>query len=493
MKQQPNILMIMTDQQRFDTLQAVYPGAWGQKESLTPNLDRLARESTVFTNAYTPSPVCAPARAAIKTGVYPPGCGVVTNWVDFKDTKLDFLPAVLQKQGYDTGLVGKLHFTPADGDFGFRFRRLNDAPYSVYADDDKTSDYIRWLREFSFDKKGIDPVSLFDADESAFDSNLEQFIAGSGFRTQEEHDIPWVVRNSQEFLEEKREKPYFLFASFFGPHQPYLPPEPWCSLVKPESVVLPENFEAQMEHNPIFMQVARCGAAARRMRSTFTKQDYQRLIAYNLGQIAMLDAYIGQLLDTVRCSGEWDNTIVVFLSDHGDHLGSYGLFFKGDMYDSCCKVPLFMKVPGVPAQICSKNVNTLDTYATLLELAGDVSFRDNPVLESCSLVNLLHGDSSDWDDETYSIYGENPETALCMLKSGSMKLIRLGCGEGEALYELYDLAADPAETQNRWEDAALAGIRSELRKKLDSWYLRQAKAYPKTLVRHNKAEQVEQE
>lgn len=491
MNRKPNILMIMTDQQRFDTLGAVYPGAWGQKESLTPNLDALARESTVFTNAYTPSPVCAPARAAIKTGIYPPGCGVVTNWVDFKETKLDFLPAVLQRQGYDTGLVGKLHFTPADGDYGFRFRRLNDAPYSVYADDDKSSDYIRWLREFSFDKKGMDPVSLFDADESAFDSNLEQFIAGSGFRTQEEHDIPWVVRNSQEFLEEKREKPYFLFASFFGPHQPYLPPEPWSSLVKPESVVLPENFEAKMEHSPVFM--ARCGATALRMRKTFTKQDYQRLIAYNLGQIAMLDAYIGELLDTVRRSGDWENTIVVFLSDHGDHLGSYGLFFKGDMVDSCCKVPLFMKVPGIPPQICSKNVNTLDTYATLLELAGDTAFRENTALESRSLVELLQGDTSGWDDETYSIIGDNPKKALCMLKSGSFKLIRLGCGDEEALYELYDLADDPAETRNRWEDDGLQDIRSELRKKLDSWYVRQANAYPKRLVRHNKAEQVEKE
>ena len=146
----PNIVLIMCDQFRFDRL-----GAMGDTIIQTPNLDALSREGFLFKNAYCPSPVCTPSRASVKTGLFPPGNGMVTNWVPFKkkvagttDINDYLLPERLRIQGYHTGMAGKLHFVPPEDKFGFDFKSLNDAPYSVYANDDKHSDYIKYIRNW---------------------------------------------------------------------------------------------------------------------------------------------------------------------------------------------------------------------------------------------------------------------------------------------------------------------------------------------------------
>ncbi len=479
MLEQPNILMIMTDQHKFNALSCK-----SGPEGLSPNLDKLAENAVVFDNAYTPSPVCAPARAAIKTGMYPPGCGVVQNWLEFKPETDDFMPQRLKNCGYQTGLVGKLHFVPVDRDYGFEYKMLHDAPYSVYADDDKNSEYIKWLKEDYFDKKGVDPVKLFDEDENSYDTDIRRFIAGEDFRTEEEHDIPWTYNRSSEFIKNRdKDKPFFLFASFFGPHQPYMTPSPWRDKFSYKDIELPENFEATMENSPIFN--IKNKPLSDRLRKTFTPDDYRKLIALNYGQIAMLDHYIGMLLDDVKNEGIWDNTVVIFVSDHGDHLGSYGLFFKGEMYDSCCKVPLMIKPAKAfePAQR-QQNVNTLDLYGTVLDYAGDTDWKKDGI-ESRSLCELVDTDNAEWDNSTYSIIGADADKALTMLKEDNLKLIRLADGEN-AYYELYDLEKDKNECHNVYEELKDSAKVEAMKEKLDSWYLAQANKYPTERKLHDK-------
>lgn len=243
----PNVLMIMTDQHSFNGVSYL-----GNEMPQTPNLDSVAKESVVFTNTYTPSPVCAPARAAIKSGMYPPGCGVVSNWVEFKENT-ELLTNRLLEKNYTTGLCGKLHFVPHEDNFGFQYKRLNDAPYSTYANDDKYSEYIKWLKEKHFNAKQIDPVKLFDEDEESFDNDIYKFSMGSDFRSEDEHDIPWTVDESIKFLEQRdKENPFFLFTSFFGPHQPYIPPAPWKDMYDHNDIELSPQFYATMDNNPIF-------------------------------------------------------------------------------------------------------------------------------------------------------------------------------------------------------------------------------------------------
>jgi arylsulfatase A-like enzyme len=485
----PNILFIMNDQHRFDRLSCVSQDAGGPPHPATPNLDRIAAEGVRFTNAYAPSPVCAPSRAAIKSGMYPPGCGVVNNWVPFKED-FPLLTHRLQDAGYYTGRVGKLHFVPHLRRFGFDWGALNDAPYSVYAHDDKFSDYIHWLRQHWDGER--DPVELFDEDENAFkEDDWERFILGSNFRTEAQHDIPWAVAEAERFLDERdADKPFFLFLSFFGPHQPFAVPEPWNSLYAPEDVVLPPQFGAEMTDHPVF---ARHGAArSRDFRSRWDEADYRRIIAPYYGQIAMIDHYVGRFFQRLDADGLWEDTLVIFCADHGDHNGAYGLFFKGEMYDSCCKVPLFIKPAGGDergdergGERRAQNVNLLDLYGTILDAAGDADWRA-PHIEARSLAPLLADADASWENETYSIIGADPLRNLTMLRRDDIKLVRLAEGPLAAHYELYDMNDEVPEVRNVFEDPAYAAVRDALKADLDAWWAKQAARYPDPLIDYHR-------
>ena len=226
-EKKPNIILVMCDQLRFDRL-----GVMGDPVIQTPNIDNLAKEGYLFSNTYCPSPVCSPSRASVKTGLFPPGNGVVDNWVPFKDIVAEnhtiddyLLTKRLKKQGYTTAMVGKLHFVPHDESFGFDHKVLHDAPYSVYAHDDEHSMYNQWLRDTHFQDENFDFVEIFDKDEGLDD--IYNFVMGSGWRTEEQHDIPWTINESLDFLKDHdASQPFFLFTSIFGPHQPYLAPPP---------------------------------------------------------------------------------------------------------------------------------------------------------------------------------------------------------------------------------------------------------------------------
>ncbi len=478
----PNIVMIMCDQMRFDRF-----GAMGDTIIQTPNLDALAREGLLFKNTYCASPVCAPSRASIKTGLFPPGHGVVQNVVPFKekiagtmDIDNYLLTVRLQTQGYYTGMAGKLHFVPAEDKFGFDFKALNDAPYSVYANDDKHSDYIKWLRKNYFKDSETDFVGIFDKDESYYPDSIYKFIMGSGWRTEEQHDIPWTIQESINFLENYgHEKPFFLFTSFFGPHQPYLAPAPWDSIYKPEDITLGPRFHANMENSPIFQM--NHGELAKRLHSQWDDRKYKEVTAAYYGQISMIDHYLGKMFDFLKEKGLWENTWIIFLSDHGDFNTAYGTFFKSGMYDVSVKVPLIIKPPagqGVKG-IRQELVNSIDLYGTILDIAGDKEWKNLPQMESESLLPLIEGNvTSGWENRVYSIYGNNPEKNLCMLRSGSLKIIRQSIKGSEPIYELYDFDKDPLETKNIYGHTAYLDVEKKLRAELASWWEKQAGRYP---------------
>lgn len=465
----PNILMIMTDQHSYDALSYINP-----RSAKTPNIDKLADRAVVFTNAYTPSPVCAPARAAIKSGKYPPKCGVVNNWVEFKeDTEL--LTHRLVKNGYQTALCGKLHFMPHEDDFGFTHKRLADAPYSVYANDDKYSVYIDWLRKNYFDKKNINPVDLFDEDENSFDDDIYTFCMGSDFRKEEEHDIPWVINESIDFLENRDvQSPFFLYTSIFGPHQPYIPPAPWRDMYNPNDIELNPLFDVDIYDAPIFED--RCQGMSDRLRSAFSIDDYKKIMAAYYGQISMIDHYIGKLFDYLKNNDLWDNTMIIFTSDHGDFMGAYGLLFKGHMYDACCKVPLIIKPAFYDDDkvIRAENVNSIDLYSTILDAAND-KFTPNSEIESRSLTPLFDENFDDWDNTTYSIIGKEYDSNLCMMRKDNLKIIRLAKGETDALYELYDM--NYPETKSVYNDEDYRADAEYLKAEIDDWWLEMVKGY----------------
>ena len=211
-----------------------------------------------------------------------------------------------------------------------------------------------------------------------------------------------------------------------------------------------------------------------------TEDDVKELLAAYYGQVKMIDDYIGKIIEELKAKDCYDNTVIIFTADHGDHLGEHGIFFKGQMYDSCAKVPLIIKGPMAIEKVNYKKqevVNTLDLYATVLEYAG-ITEKQYMQKTSNSLHDMVEGNECDWDNTTYSIIGSDKNKALCMIRKDNMKLIRLAVDEKNAAYELYNMQENPEETCNMWGQDKYKNIANELKELLDVWYQNQASQYP---------------
>lgn len=450
MDAQPNILFIMTDQQQAETLSCL-----NHPVVKTPNLDRIAARGINFTQAYCPSPVCGPSRASMFCGEYPSKSGVTKNYMPHREGVL-LLPEALRSAGYETALAGKLHLAPIEDAHGFEEKHLHDAGYDVYRDDEPAnSEYVKWLAE----KRGCgvdEIVDQFNADEACFKTDTFRFIMGSNWRTEEEHSNTWVTERTLDFLRKEHDRPFFMFSSYFGPHQPMMPPEPWASMVSPDDIELPPEFLTSTDDKPL---AAEKKTSSPILKNGLTEQQYREALAAYYGQIMMIDHGVGRILDELETQGMADNTIIVFTADHGDHAGQFGLFFKSTMYENAVRVPLLVSDPSRTNGVCGKLVNNLDLYATLLECAGV----EAPPTASRSLVPLLENPASpEWENYTYSeLY---PWT---MVAKDDWKLIRFRNEDGTQVHELYRLDADVADSSNVWNQPEAAAVQDELVALLD--------------------------
>ena len=291
----------------------------------------------------------------------------------------------------------------------------------------------------------------------------------------------WTANESIDFIEKHdAQRPFFLFSSFFGPHQPYDVPEPWRSVVDPESLEMPEPFDAEMQGCPVFEATKK--SQREKYRGQFSLEAYRRLIASYLGNVAMIDHYVGAIFETLERRGLWENTTVIFTSDHGDHTGDWGLFGKGDMYETSVRVPLIVK-PAAGSDIetgrrIERPVSTIDLYGTLCELGGVDGWRDEKT-ECGSLLGLLRGEAADEAaTDVYSIIGADADSNTTMLRRGPLKMIRLARPDGQALYELHDLRMAPRETTNVYAEPSYRTDRDAMKADLDRWWAEQKAKYP---------------
>jgi len=237
-----------------------------------------------------------------------------------------------------------------------------------------------------------------------------------------------------------------------------------------------------MADNPVFQ--ATCAGRAARFRGRWDRATYQRMLAAYYGQIGMIDDAVGRLFRRLQTDGLWEDSLILFVSDHGDHNGAYGLFFKGEMYDSCARVPMLIKPPRGALREAARGstraevVNLLDLYGTILDAAGDTQ-RRAPHIEARTLWPfVVDGAGQPWDNRTFAIIGERAEGNLAMLRRDHIKLIRKGRPDGEPLYELYDLRDAVPEVRNVFSQSGYAQARRDLTAELDAWCLAQAPRYP---------------
>ncbi|MEM6391385.1 MAG: sulfatase-like hydrolase/transferase [Planctomycetota bacterium] len=365
----PNILLLITDQQRHDTVAAL-----GNPLIKTPALDRMCREGTAFTRAYTPSPVCVPARHAMASGLPPHVSGVFDLW-DASRPTLSFMQR-LNDAGYQTHGVGKMHFTPdAYAAWGFQSR---DTSEEGSRDPDR-DDYARFLDEHGYEHVR-DPYGY----RSEF-----YYVPQPSQLPERLHHTRWCADRSIDFLQRRdASRPFLLCTHFVCPHPPFASPYPWSRLYRadePDPPFVPEdNAELLTYWNHAQNRYKwRDGGTDRHVLGAMRAAYY--------ASISYIDHQVGRMLDAL--GNAESNTLVIFSSDHGELLGDYGSFGKRCMLDAAARVPLLVRWPGrVEAdQCCSTPASLLDIHTTATTAAG--LGPDAPHPEGVDLVALARGDA----------------------------------------------------------------------------------------------------
>jgi len=453
---QPNILWICTDQQRYDTIRAL-----GNEHVRTPNLDRLVAGGVAFTRAYAQSPVCTPSRASFLTGRYPSTLHVNRNGNAYFPEDARLVTRTLADAGYDCGLVGKLHLSAADGrvevrpDDGYRVFKWSHHPQPEPFWPTEAHNYQRWLR-----KQGVDWDQAYGA--GTVPGWEVQASYGPGIEARY-HQTTWCADEAIAFMLAGRDGPWLMSVNPFDPHPPFDPPAEYLERMDVESMPLPlfqpQELESQLAFAGIDHQTAEPRAPS--------DYDARRMVAAYYAQIELFDAQVGRMVDALEASGQREDTIVIFMSDHGEMLGDHGLLLKGcRFYEGAVHVPLIVAWPGLFRSGLRSDalVELTDIVPTLLEAAG----LPIPVdVQGVSLLPILTGraDPGRHRDfvrcEYHDALARPNASHANMIFDGRYKLVVY---HGHEVGELYDLQADPHEYRNLWGDPGALPIKCRLMK-----------------------------
>lgn len=460
MPDQPNIVFILTDQQRFDTIAAM-----GHDHMITPHLDELARRGTAFDNMYITSPSCAPSRASLFSGVYPHTSGVFRN-----DESWNYCWVTdLAEAGYRTVNIGKMHTMPVEAAFGFHERHVvenkdRDHPnLPFYLDNWDKAYFLRGLTK---------PSRVTQRERPDYNELLGAWVW--------EHDEilhPDVFTGQMACWWLNRytgDEPFFLQVGLPGPHPPYDPTEEYLALYADRQ--LPAPIAPDPDSQPKAMQELRAFHLGEDADGVVhlpdpTPQQSQRQRAHYYANVSMIDTQLGQIVAALEQRGVLDNTIIIFASDHGDCLGDHGHSQKWNMYEATVRVPALISWPGHIAE--GKRVADLvalfDLGPTILEYAG---VQPPGWMEAQSLQPYLNGTQQ---IRRQRVYAEHSNDALLtgtrfmtMILDERLKLVHfVDSDQGQ----LFDLDSDPNEQINLWDEPAYAQTRAGLIDEILKWRL----------------------
>jgi arylsulfatase len=446
-KDAPNILWITTDQQRWNTIQTL-----GNEYVHTPNLDKLVEDGVSFLNAHCQSTVCTPSRASFLTGMYPSTVRASKNGAAEWPEAAPLISAILNQAGYDCGLSGKLHLSTAMANLPEK-RPLNDG-YRMYhfshspGQGGSSNDYLVWLEDQGY--------------------NYRELKKKNGYIPAELHQTTWCTSMAIEFMEERRENPWFFSVNIYDPHGPFDPPQEYIDRYNikdlPGPLVNESDIEEKSKLNDVLFQS--------KPRKYSEEENNLRQAKY-WAQIDLIDENIERLLTSLKETGQLDNTLIIFTSDHGEMLGDHGLTGKGcRFYEGLVRIPLIFIYPDKFKQNLQSEalVELVDIVPTLLELAG-LPVPDR--IQGKSLLPILTGQESadhhrdfvrcEFYDALYPNPNSGYENAFgTMIKTDRYKLsVYHGFQHGE----LFDLQKDPGEYKNLWDEPDYAGIKLDLMQK----------------------------
>ena len=445
----PNILFLMSDQHRADVA-----GYAGDSVARTPVLDEMARTGVVFNNAYTPAPICIPARQSMAAGQLPRTCGCEVFGEDLPPGHMTFARR-LSQYGYATVACGKLHHNGTDQMQGWT-RRIGDS-MSV------RHDFIQ----------GRDPEAFRDlpvATEHKWSQAKEVKRAGIGrgpINGADEYTLAGALRFIEGFFADPYydratpTRPLMLMVSLVRPHVPFLTTHDKFTYYL--NRVAPYVDERAFDHPFLRSRAVEPGVDA-------SEREIRRATAAYYGMVEDIDADYGQALRALEHVGQnLDDWIIIYTSDHGEMLGEHTLWEKTKFFEGSVKVPLIIRLPGraQAGRVVEENVNLCDLFATICDLTG---FPQVDGLDSRSLLPLLHGDGAGWDNETVSHYGGTflghekrfDRYENLMIKRDQLKYQYYGPDMPEVLF---DLARDPSESANLIADPTYAENLIEFRRR----------------------------
>ena len=476
MPDHPNLLLILTDQQRADTIGAGPVAQFCR----TPNLDALASESAVLTNHYCNAALCVPSRNSLLTAAWPQVNGAVVNgWSKaerpFATVRpgFDTLYEALARSGYDVIHLGVDHLRfepPLAGRPGIRFatsRREQRAPLADRGITPYDDDVVR-TPCIDFECGRAVSVSYTNPTSVVWNGPAEMFFD------------PWLAdRAAAEIPSRGGDRPFALVVNFWSPHCPISCPEPYFSMYAPDAVPIPADVGRRYPGQSPLNLLNTCGIVA----ANTGLDTWRRSWAVYLGMVTLVDEAIGRVLDALRQHGLWDDTLVWVTNDHGEMLGSHGLFQKMCLYDPAVRVPGIVKLPGNaqagPVQIDALTQH-LDVAPTILDLCGLEPIRTASTgpLAGRSLRGVLKGRAVISDRRIITGFDGNSGRSFHQraMLDGRYKLIHnhgvlADDPPGRFAAELYDLVYDPLETRNCLADptADEQAVAGDLLNNLRSW------------------------
>jgi arylsulfatase len=454
---QPHIVLVMTDQQRWDTLRC-----FGYEHMQTPHTDALATRGIAFNHAFTQGAVCGPSRNSIVSGQYVHTHGIEGNEAWLSPEQPNWIER-LRAGGYHTANIGKMHTAPIRLPCGFDYRLVvENKNYQQGMHGPDPDDYDHFLAHHGLKRPALSyyknvpdwpdhlGAAIWQHDEDLF---IDNFV---GQRT-----VDYI--DDYDF-----EKPLFLWSGFAGPHDPYDVTE--SALARYDGIELPApvGIDNELDSKPPPQRAAMQGMEGKNTPAAIwwsraTPAAIDRMRRHYYANISLVDDWVGRMVQSLEARGQLDNTLFVFTSDHGDCLGDHHQVYKfSSHYDSVARVPLVMAGPGVKKLgVRDPLVELIDLGPTFLELAGLEPLED---ASGQSLCPLLDGRDEVVHEVVFSEYGPR-----VMARTHDWKLVFY---PGQTYGELYDMNLDPDELYNRYDDPAYTEAQRQMVERMLHWYAR---------------------
>ena len=466
MPDRPNILWLMTDEQRADSLS--YTGTpWAH----TPNLDAVALSGTRFTSAYTPSPVCVSARACLLTGRHGSSIGMLNNHHRLALEDPRFLTWAFAAGGYQVASFGKHHYNCPRQAFDVEGGRV-------------LGDRVHYFEYTSLGESDDAGVVRYDGGESPwlFAGRYPGGVDDTPEMENVAQALAWIRRRDPS-------RPFLLRLSLNAPHTPVVTPAPFDTLVSLESIELPIDWSDDMAFASRTHQQYLCSYAGTHRLS---EAQIRRSRQCYYGHVAFVDHVCGRLLNELAAMGELDNSLVAFVSDHGTHLGEHGFFQKQSFWDASARIPLFLDGPDICEQVLDAPVSSGSLLPTLLDLVG---LPVPPQGEYASLAATVTGEDPPpstpvFSEIDYGLWHYRSGDRRVMVRDGKWKLVLYRDPRDPDRFTshddrvLYDLVTDPGERINLAGAPACTAVEDRLLAALDNFDHGREMVEPSLVKRH---------